>query len=346
MIRADRLVKKFGTVTALNELSLEIRAGEFFSILGPSGCGKTTLLRLIAGLETADSGKLFNNNKEVTRDLPQARPVNTVFQSYALFPHLTVIGNVGFGLKMRGLAKSEIAERTARAMELVQIGELANRYPAQLSGGQKQRVALARALINEPKVLLLDEPLSALDARLRKQLQQELKALQRRVGMTFVFVTHDQDEALALSDRIALMNHARIEQLGTPAELYELPRTEFAARFMGGCNIFEGPIQGKELTSALGKLIVPPAASNPATFAIRPEHVVINPPPGQLNCINARVLTQSYAGAQTELLLECNSVELRALAASNELPPTSPGQNVEIALPVEFLVPQEAARTQ
>lgn len=339
MIQARSLVKRFGEVVALDGLSLEIREGEFFSLLGPSGCGKTTLLRIIAGLEQPDTGKLEIGGVDVTRHAPQKRPVNTVFQNYALFPHLSVAGNVGFGLRMRGVASAELRERVGKAMDLVQIRPLADRAPGQLSGGQKQRVALARALVNEPKVLLLDEPLSALDARLRKELQQELKALQRRLGMTFVFVTHDQEEALALSDRIALMALAKLEQVGTPAELYEAPRTEFAAKFLGGCNILEGAIRDGKMITALGDLRVASEPGEAARFAIRPEHLTVFPAPSEINSVVMAVRGITYHGAQTELVLEKNGTELRVLAASHDLPALKTGESVPVAVPIEFLVP-------
>src|SRR3954470_4058953 len=209
-IRLVHLTKRFGPVTAVDSISLDIRAGEFFSLLGPSGCGKTTLLRLIAGLELPDSGHLEISGREMTRLPPQKRPVHTVFQSYALFPHLTVFDNVAFALRMQQIPSAEIQTRVAEAMELVHISELAKRFPHQISGGQKQRVALARALINRPEVLLLDEPLAAIDAKLRKQLQCDLRQLQRKLGTTFIYVTHDQDEAFSLSDRIAVMRSGKI----------------------------------------------------------------------------------------------------------------------------------------
>ncbi len=228
-IEVQELTRRFGSVTALDRVSLSIRTGEFFSLLGPSGCGKTTLLRILAGLESADSGQVRLEGEDV-RHLPaHRRPVNTVFQSYALFPHLNVRDNVAFGLRMKRVAPTEIAARVARVVELVEIASLVERKPDELSGGQKQRVALARAIVNEPRVLLLDEPLAALDLKLRKQLQTELRNLQRRLGITFVYVTHDQDEALALSDRLAVMRDGRVEQLGDAPTLYQRPRTRFVS---------------------------------------------------------------------------------------------------------------------
>jgi spermidine/putrescine transport system ATP-binding protein len=248
--RADRAVevanitRRFGDIVALDDVTLSIQRGEFFSLLGPSGCGKTTLLRIIAGLDHPDSGSLRLSGVDALAVPAHRRAVNTVFQSYALFPHLNVFDNVAFGLRMKRTPRSAIKTRVHRVMEMVQIVELSARMPAQLSGGQKQRVALARAIVNEPQVLLLDEPLGALDLKLRKQLQQELHALQRRVGITFIYVTHDQDEALALSDRIAVMNAGRIVQVGTGEELYEHPRNRFVAEFLGGCNLIPATVKG------------------------------------------------------------------------------------------------------
>jgi spermidine/putrescine transport system ATP-binding protein len=235
--------KSFDQVVAVDGVSFAVRRGEFFSLLGPSGCGKTTTLRLIAGFERPDSGRIELRGQDVAGLPPNRRNVNTVFQQYALFPHLTVAGNVGYGLKQRHLPPSAKAERLDRALTTVRLTELRDRYPRELSGGQQQRVALARALVNEPAVLLLDEPLAALDLKLRKAMQVELKALQERVGITFLYVTHDQEEALTLSDRIAVMNHGRILQEGSPEEIYERPTSKFVADFIGQTNFFEGQVE-------------------------------------------------------------------------------------------------------
>ena len=317
-IEVKGLVRRFGEMTALDHVDLAIRPGEFFSLLGPSGCGKTTLLRIVAGLDLADEGSVSIAGVDASETPAHQRPVNTVFQSYALFPHLSVRDNVAFGLRMKKVAKAEIAERVRAALELVQITTLADRKPSQLSGGQKQRVALARALINEPKVLLLDEPLGALDLKLRKELQVELLALQRRLGITFVFVTHDQEEALVMSDRIAVMKAGRIEQLGDAETLYERPRTRFVGRFLGSCNLLEGRInevgaEDFEVESAHGRvraLLPPPPADPPtvgaqATLAIRPEKVrllagdVSREAPNRL-CL--QVSEQIYVGSQSHYL--------------------------------------------
>ncbi len=239
-IRLAGLTKVFGSTTVVDHLDLDIGKGEFFSLLGPSGCGKTTTLRMIAGFSDATEGSILIGGTDVTSVPPHKRPVNTVFQSYALFEHLDVTGNVGFGLRRKGLPKAEISRMVGDALELVQLSEKATARPRELSGGQKQRVALARALVNRPEVLLLDEPLAALDLKLRHQMQVELKTIQREVGITFVFVTHDQDEALTLSDRVAIMNNGVIEQVGTPEDVYERPRTAFAAGFIGTSNLMTG----------------------------------------------------------------------------------------------------------
>lgn len=229
MVEIKQVTKSFDEGTAVNNLNLTIRAKEFITILGPSGCGKTTTLRMIAGFETPTSGEIWLSDKEVGRLEPYQRDVNTVFQSYSLFPHMTVFQNVAFGLKMKKMKKDRIATKVKEALALVQLESFADRSPKQLSGGQQQRVAIARAIVNDPKVLLLDEPLGALDLKLRKQMQLELKQLQQRLGITFVYVTHDQEEALTMSDRIVVMNKGEIEQLGAPQEIYEHPRTPFVA---------------------------------------------------------------------------------------------------------------------
>lgn len=236
------LSKSYGSNVVLNDFNLTIYDGEFFTLLGPSGCGKTTVLRMIAGLETADIGEIHLAGENIAAIPAEKRPVNTVFQSYALFPHMTVFDNVAFGLKMSGVAKSEIGVRVLEALEMVRLGDFAERKPAQLSGGQQQRVAIARAVVNRPKLLLLDESLSALDYKLRQQMQTELKHLQRKLGITFVYVTHDQEEALSMSDRVVVMHKGIVQQLGTPREIYENPANLFVAKFIGEINQLEGEI--------------------------------------------------------------------------------------------------------
>ncbi len=238
-IRVAGLRKSYGDVVAVDTIDLEIARGEFFTMLGPSGSGKTTTLRMIAGFETPDAGTIELAGEDVSRLPPYDRPVNTVFQDYALFPHMTVQDNVEYGLRVKGVKKGERRQRAQEALGMVRLPSYANRKPAQLSGGQRQRVALARAIVNRPKVLLLDEPLGALDLKLRQEMQIELKAIQREVGITFVYVTHDQEEALTMSDRIAVFNEGRIEQVGPPAEVYERPQSEFIAGFVGVSNVIE-----------------------------------------------------------------------------------------------------------
>ncbi len=247
-------------VRAVDNVNLEIKSGEFFTLLGPSGSGKTTCLRMIGGFTLPTSGKIFLGDEDVTQVPPYARPVNTVFQDYALFPHMTIAENVAYGLMVKGVDKSTRVKRANDMLELVRLPGVGDRRPAQLSGGQRQRVALARALVNEPEVLLLDEPLGALDLKLREQMQSELKQLQRRLGITFLFITHDQHEALSMSDRIGVFNQGKIEQIGSPAEIYNAPTTKFVAQFIGAANVLEGE-QARKLTGA-----------NAAT--LRPERVV------------------------------------------------------------------------
>jgi putative spermidine/putrescine transport system ATP-binding protein len=281
-IRFDDVAKSYdGHVFAVDGLSFEISPGEFFSLLGPSGCGKTTTLRMIAGFETVDRGRIAVGGNDVT-DLPvHKRNMGMVFQSYALFPHRTVVENVGFGLRMRGVPRAEIAERVRDALALVALTGFEDRRPAQLSGGQQQRVALARALVIRPPVLLCDEPLGALDRKLRQQMQFELKQLQKELGVTLVFVTHDQEEALAMSDRIAVMNAGRIEQIGTPGEIYDRPRTRFVADFIGEINLME---------EAGGR-----------TIAVRPEKIVLGPPGAGLR---GRVESANFLGGHTLYRIE------------------------------------------
>jgi putative spermidine/putrescine transport system ATP-binding protein len=238
-IRLSGLVKRYGTVAAVAGVDLEVARGEFFTLLGPSGSGKTTTLRLIAGFELPDEGSVELAGADVTRRPPYARDVNTVFQDYALFPHMSVAENVAYGLRVRKVSKSERRQRAAEALEMVRLGDVGRRKPSQLSGGQRQRVALARAIVNRPQVLLLDEPLGALDLKLRQEMQGELKRIQREVGITFVYVTHDQEEALTMSDRLAVFNNGRIEQIGAPADVYEHPANEFVAGFVGVSNMLE-----------------------------------------------------------------------------------------------------------
>src|SRR5437762_2483104 len=273
--------KSYGAVAAVRDISFDIAPGEFVTLLGPSGCGKTTLLRLVAGLETPDAGQILISGRDVTADPPHRRPVNTVFQHYALFPHRTVAGNVAFGLEMAGRPRAEIDARVERALETVRLAGLGRRGVDQLSGGQRQRVALARAVVLEPEVLLLDEPMSALDRKLRDEMRAEVKSLHRRLGTTFVFVTHDQEEALAMSDRVAVLSGGVVEQAGPPAEIYERPRTRFVADFLAVRNILAAEVEASANGNVLrmpGGLVLGPAEAGLAAgqrvwVGIRPERL-------------------------------------------------------------------------
>jgi len=345
-IEAVNLTRRFGDVVALDQVSLAVARGEFFSLLGPSGCGKTTLLRIIAGLDFPDAGSLRLAGKDALCIPTHHRAVNTVFQSYALFPHMTVHDNVAFGLRMKKLPPAEIQTRVRAIMELARVSDLAPRKPSQISGGQKQRVALARALVNEPEVLLLDEPLGALDFKLRKELQRELRALQRRTGITFLHVTHDQDEALSISDRIAVMDQGRIVQLGTGEELYERPRTRFVASFLGGCNLLDAKVRERNGTNLvaetpLGDLRL--AINDPRngfTVAIRPEKILaagndLNAP----NCFTGQVLETTYTGAETHSVVRVRNETLRVVSVNTTAAPRiASGEQIQLRLPSEALV--------
>ncbi|HEU4656957.1 MAG TPA: ABC transporter ATP-binding protein [Capillimicrobium sp.] len=288
MIQIDHVTKRFGDVTAVDDVSVVIRENEFFALLGPSGCGKTTLLRMLAGFETPDDGALLLDGSDLVGVKPYRRPLNMMFQSYALFPHMTVEQNVMYGLKMAKVPKAEARERAADALAQVQLGHLGARRPAQLSGGQRQRVALARALVRRPRVLLLDEPLSALDRQIRGEMQIELKRLQHQVGITFVVVTHDQEEALTMADRIAVMRDGRIEQIGAPDELYERPATRFVAGFLGEANEF-------------------PAPAGDGVVVVRPEKLHLAPRGGLRDVAtvhDGRVLEVVYLGTARKYVVE------------------------------------------
>ena len=308
-VEIDRVTKSFGDFKAVDDVSLKIYKGEIFCLLGASGCGKTTLLRMLGGFETPSSGRIFIDGEDMTGVPPYERPVNMMFQSYAQFPHMTVEQNVAFGLKQDRVPKAEIAERVATMLELVKLGGLGKRKPHQLSGGQKQRVALARSLVKRPKLLLLDEPLGALDKKLREHTQFELVSLQDKLGVTFIVVTHDQEEAMTLASRIGVMNHGEIVQAGTPSEIYEFPGSKFVADFVGSVNIFEGKLVEDEpehvriASEELGATIyvshgisAPPEAI--VWAAIRPEKVFMStaPPEGTDNVVRGAVQDIAYLG--------------------------------------------------
>lgn len=314
IIQLSNVVKTFaGSVTAVNNVSLDILAGEFFALLGPSGCGKTTLLRMLAGFETPSSGTILIDDQSMENIPPNQRPVNMVFQSYAVFPHMSVFDNVAYGLKVSGTARSEISQRVNEALALVQLDGFGKRKPDQLSGGQRQRVALARALVKRPKVLLLDEPLSALDAKLRETMQLELVKLQHAVGITFVIVTHDQDEALSMADRIAVMESGVVRQLAPPAELYEYPNSRFVADFIGKMNLLEGKVtasNSSKLTiniAGLGEIRVPADASpdSDVGIAIRPEKMKLHtsqPMDGMIS-FPATINNIAYHGSESHVFV-------------------------------------------
>jgi putrescine transport system ATP-binding protein len=309
LVRFDGVSKRFSDVAALDRLSLDIFKGEFFALLGPSGCGKTTLLRLLAGFEMPDEGRILLDGEDIVPVPPHRRPVNMMFQSYALFPHLTVEGNVAFGLKQEALPRSEIEQRVAQMLALVQLESLSKRKPHQLSGGQRQRVALARSLVKRPRVLLLDEPLAALDKKLRGQTQFELMNLQERLGLTFIIVTHDQQEAMTVADRIGVMDRGRLIQVGTPPEIYERPNSRWVADFIGDVNLIEGRVSeaGADTTviasAAAGRLRASSGSQarpgDTVWVALRPEKVRIaheQPPSTSENCVAGQVSNIGYLG--------------------------------------------------
>lgn len=306
LLSLRNVAKTFGRNVVLRDVSLEVAEGEFLTILGESGSGKTTLLRIIAGFETATSGELWMGGERFDAQPPYRRRVNTVFQNYALFPHLTVEENVAYGLRVAKRPGAEITQRVAEALDKVRMSAHAKKKPSKISGGQQQRVALARALVNRPQLLLLDEPLSALDANLRRQMQVELKSLQREVGIAFVFVTHDQEEAMVMSDRIALLRSGELEQVATPREIYSRPATAYVAQFIGHTNLLKGSVQnGVARCGALSWTASLP--NGPALFSLRPEHIRLNSgtvSPGSVR-VRGRVLTQAFHGATELIRVEC-----------------------------------------
>ncbi|MEH2300494.1 MAG: ABC transporter ATP-binding protein [Nostoc sp.] len=327
-VELRNVFKFFNQEPAVNGIDLDVRQGEFFSILGPSGCGKTTTLRLIAGFEIADAGKVLIQGQSMTNVPPYRRPVNTVFQSYALFNHLNVWDNIAFGLRLKKIRKSQIEARVEEALKLVKMESLRSRFPNQLSGGQQQRVALARALVNRPTVVLLDEPLGALDLKLRKEMQVELANLHKDLGLTFVMVTHDQEEALSLSDRIAVMNQGKIEQVGTPSQIYERPQTSFVADFIGDTNLFSGEIvavdsSNVQISTKTGLSIVisraedtPSELSQAVVVSVRPEKIQLSlyPPNLPANSFEGRLVNVMYLGTHVNYVVELtNGININVL---------------------------------
>jgi spermidine/putrescine transport system ATP-binding protein len=360
-VRLDRVTKEFGETIAVDDLSLDIAEGEFFSLLGPSGCGKTTTLRMIGGFEEPTRGTIYLKGRDVTDLPPYKRDVNTVFQSYALFPHLNVYENIAFGLRRRKVPKHEIDARVKEAMRLVDLEGFEKRRPSQMSGGQQQRVALARALVNRPKVLLLDEPLGALDLKLRKQMQLELKRIQSEVGITFIYVTHDQEEAMTMSNRLAVMRQGRIEQVGPPEEVYENPQTEFVASFLGASNMLEGELKESAngvstvLTTG-GHVVHLPAERAPfrigtrVKVGVRPEkiHIAVDDgtePPAGYNSLTGILRMSTYIGVSHQYKVEGpGGHELTVWAQNLDDVPPHPGERVRLAWRWEHtfaVLPQE-----
>jgi spermidine/putrescine transport system ATP-binding protein len=361
-VRLDRITKQFGDAAAVDDLSLDITEGEFFSMLGPSGCGKTTTLRMIGGFEEPTYGTVYLGGRDVTDLPPYKRDVNTVFQSYALFPHLDVYENVAFGLRRKKVAKDGIDGRVRDAMRLVDLEGFERRKPPQMSGGQQQRVALARALVNRPKVLLLDEPLGALDMKLRKQMQLELKRIQQEVGITFIYVTHDQEEAMTMSNRLAVMRHGKIEQVGHPEEVYESPATEFVAGFLGASNLLDGEIKesmngrttillssGGEVTADSDR--IPSGVGPSVRVGVRPEKITIVPgsggAPSGTNAVTGVLRMSTYIGVNYQYEVDGpNGANLRVyvqnLGAAGSQP--QPGQHVSLQwLPEHTFVVEPSA---
>ena len=349
VIDIDRVTKRFGDFVAVDDVSFSVAAGEFFSLLGPSGCGKTTTLRMIAGFESPSEGTLWLAGEDVSRTPPYRRNVNTVFQQYALFPHMTVWDNVAFGPRSRRLAKAEVARRVGDLLDVVRLGDFARRKPAQLSGGQQQRVALARALVNYPSALLLDEPLGALDLKLRQVMQFELKRIQREVGITFVYVTHDQDEALTMSDRIAVMDAGRVQQIGSPVEIYDRPANVFVAGFIGQANLWPCQVMATDgdtlAVAALGTALrslpgdTRVEAGRDASLMVRPERVrvAVEAPDGAggANAVEATVTDLTFQGAMVRLSLTAadGAPIVAQLGHDVDLPLLRPGDRVWASWP-------------
>jgi spermidine/putrescine transport system ATP-binding protein len=350
-VRLDNVVKRFDDTVAVDGVSLEIPHGAFFALLGPSGCGKTTTLRMIGGFEEPSAGAIYLGEQDVVGTPPYKRDVNTVFQSYALFPHMSVFDNVAFGLERRGVDKKERRGRVLEILELVDLAGREGRKPKQLSGGQQQRVALARALVNNPRVLLLDEPLGALDLKLRKQMQLELKRIQSEVGITFVHVTHDQEEAMTMADTIAVMNLGKIEQLGSPNDLYERPKTAFVANFLGTSNLLSGAVEGTDSVRLLdGSIVTVDTAGRTGNVSVgvRPEKIRLGD--GAPNVLHGKVKESAYIGVATQIVVATAVGDVTVFHQNSEIGGLvpAPGDTIVISWRPEsgFVVEQgEGAQT-
>ncbi len=346
-VKLDGITKRYGKVTAVDHLELVVRDGEILTLLGPSGCGKTTTLRCVAGFVIPDEGRVFLGEEDVTRVPPERRDIGFVFQNYALWPHMTVFQNLAFGLQLRRVPRDEIRKRVQEGLAMVRLEGMEDRYPRQLSGGQQQRVALARALVLRPRVLLMDEPLSNLDAKLREEMRFEIRELQRQLGITAIYVTHDQAEALVLSDRIAVLNEGRLIQLGTPEEIYQRPANRFVAGFIGLSSFIEARVAEVGAETAVletkdGIRFRAPrdglAEGQAVTLAVRPEHVeVLEGPPGDLeNAFQVEVIRAAYLGDSIDCRLRLGKWELRTQLPPGRIP--SPGETLWIRLPAEKLI--------
>jgi len=351
-VRLEGVVKRFDDTVAVDGISVEIPRGSFFALLGPSGCGKTTTLRMIGGFEEPTEGRIFLGDQDVVGLPPYKRDVNTVFQSYALFPHMSIEDNVAFGLERKGVPKDQLKGRVAEMLQLVGLSGFGKRKPKQLSGGQQQRVALGRALVNHPRVLLLDEPLGALDLKLRKQMQMELKRIQHEVGITFVHVTHDQEEAMTMADTIAVMNEGRIEQLGPPAELYERPASAFVAGFLGASNLLGGAVEGPNSVRLDEGTVVRAnvnGRSGPIAVGVRPEKITIGAG-GGANELHGTIAETAYIGVATQVVVRTAAGTVHVFAqnldSGGRVP--APGTNVTLSWAPEstFVVDRESLATK
>ena len=351
-VRLEKVVKRFDAAVAVDGISVEIPRGAFFALLGPSGCGKTTTLRMIGGFEEPTEGHIYLGDQDVVGLPPYKRDVNTVFQSYALFPHMSIEDNIGFGLERKGVAKGELKGRVAEMIQLVGLAGFAKRKPRQLSGGQQQRVALGRALVNHPRVLLLDEPLGALDLKLRKQMQLELKRIQNEVGITFVHVTHDQEEAMTMADTIAVMNQGRVEQLGRPEELYERPATAFVASFLGASNLLPGTIEGTGAIRLVDGTVVRAQVNGragPVAAGVRPEKITIGAG-GGANELPGTVAETAYIGVATQVVVRTAAGTVHVFSqnidAGGRVP--APGTTVVLSWAPEstFVVDRDTSTTE